>query len=499
MDENILRMVNISKSFPGVKALSNVDFSLKKGEIHALMGENGAGKSTLIKVLTGVEIKDFGEIYLHDKLINPKSTLEAQKEGISTVYQEVNLCPNLSVAENLFIGREPIKRNKIDWDTIVNSSNKILKLFNLEIDVTKQLSYYSVAIQQMVAIARAVDISAEILILDEPTSSLSLIEVKELFSIMKMLKEKGVSIIFVTHFLDQVYEICDRISVLRNGEYVGTYLTSQLNKIELVGKMIGKEYHEFNSNTKKIRNEESKNECYLELSNLSTLNINNVNLKINKNEVLGFSGLLGSGRSELAHSIFASDQKIKGKTIINGVEIDIRKPLDAIKVGIAFCPEDRKNEGIFPDLSIEENIILALQSKKGLFHKLTREKCSQIADEYIKKLSIKTPSNKQLIKNLSGGNQQKVILARWLATNPQLLMLDEPTRGIDINTKGEIQKIVIDLASQGMALVFISSEIDEMTRCCSRIVVMRDKKQVSELIGDEITEHKIMEFMAKKR
>ncbi len=498
MNEKILKMENISKSFPGVKALSNVNFSLNKGEIHALMGENGAGKSTLIKVLTGVEIKDSGSIYLNDKQINPKSTQEAQKEGIATVYQEVNLCPNLSVAENLFIGRELITNHRIDWKAIENKSKEILSMFNLEIDVTKTLSSFSVAVQQMIAIARAVDISAEILILDEPTSSLSLVEVNELFVIMRMLKGKGVSIIFVTHFLDQVYEICDRISVLRNGEYVGTYLTSKLNRLELVGKMIGKEFHDFASEKNSLNDIKLEKECFYELDDASTSNIRNISLKVNKNEVLGFSGLLGSGRSETAHLIFASDQKIKGKIKINGHEVEIKNPLNAIRSGIAFCPEDRKVEGIVPDLSIEENIILALQSKKGVFKKISREDCSRIADEYIKLLSIKTPNNKQLIKNLSGGNQQKVILARWLATNPKLLMLDEPTRGIDINTKGEIQKIVIDLASKGMALVFISSEIDEMTRCCSRLIVLKDKRQVGELKDNEITEQNIMRYMAKE-
>ena len=498
MNETILTMENISKSFPGVKALSNVDFSLRKGEIHALMGENGAGKSTLIKVLTGVEHKDSGEIFFKNKKINPKTTQEAQDEGIATVYQEVNLCPNLSVAENLFIGREFTKKGRIDWNRINDKSKEILKMFNLDIDVTKTLSAYSVAVQQMIAIARAVDLSADILILDEPTSSLSLLEVEALFVIMRMLQEKGVGIIFVTHFLDQVYEVCNRISVLRNGVYIGTYETEKLSKVNLIGKMIGKEYVDLNTSGKDLDQKQSKKETFIELDDVSTKRIENLSFKVNKNEVLGFSGLLGSGRSECAQAIFASDSKTKGKVLINNKLISINKPIDAIRAGIAFCPEDRKVEGIIGDLSIEENIILALQAKLGVFHKIKKEEYESIAKKYIDILSIKTPSSKQLIKNLSGGNQQKVILARWLATNPELLILDEPTRGIDINTKGEIQQIVVDLASKGMALIFISSEIDEMIRCCSRIIVLKDKVAVGELKGNEIDETTIMQYMAKE-
>lgn len=498
MNETILTMENISKSFPGVKALNNVNFSLQKSEIHALMGENGAGKSTLIKVLTGVEHKDSGTILFKNKKINPRSTQDAQNVGIATVYQEVNLCPNLSVAENLFIGREFTKNGKIDWARINKKSIEILTMFNLNIDVNKTLNTYSVAIQQMIAIARAVDISADILILDEPTSSLSLVEVESLFVIMRMLKEKGVGIIFVTHFLDQVYQICDKISVLRNGEYVGTYRTKNLAKVELIGKMIGKEFIDLNTNSNKLNQKKNTKQAFIELKGVDTKQIKNLSLKVSKKEVLGFSGLLGSGRSECAQAIFGTDKKSKGAVLINNKEVAINSPIDAIRAGIAFCPEDRKVEGIIGDLSIEENIILALQAKKGIFKKIKKEDYESIANEYIDKLSIKTPSRKQLIKNLSGGNQQKVILARWLATNPELLILDEPTRGIDINTKGEIQKIVVDLAAKGMALIFISSEIDEMIRCCSRIIVLKDKVPVGELLEGEIDEQSIMQYMAKE-
>lgn len=495
MEKTLIKMVDINKSFPGVVALKDVKFDLREGEIHALLGENGAGKSTLIKVLTGVEAIDSGKMYFCDTLINPKNPQQAQKIGIATVYQEVNLCPNLSVSENLFVGREIKKHGIIDWKATHKRAKKLLSTFNIDIDVTKTLDNFSVAIQQMVAIARDVDISAKVLILDEPTSSLSNIEVNELFSIMNLLKNKGIGIVFVTHFLDQVYEISDRITVLRNGLYVGTYATAALPKIELVSKMIGKEYSDLNIQ-KKQDIKESKENVFLELKNASSQEIENINLKLCKGEITGFSGLLGSGRSEIARLIFACDKAIDGEIIIDDKQVKLKEPLDAIRKGIAFCSENRKTEGIVGDFSIKENIVLALQAKNGMFKKISNEEANKIADKYIKVLQIKTPSRDQKIKNLSGGNQQKVILARWLATNPNLIILDEPTRGIDIGTKAEIQKIVTDLANDGMSIVFISSEIDEMVRCCDNMIILRDKKQVTQLFGDEISDHSIMTVIA---
>ena len=489
-------MQHISKSFPGVKALSDVPFTLEMGEIHALLGENGAGKSTLIKVLTGVEHRDEGTILLEGKSINPRTTQEAQRLGISTVYQEVNLCPNLSVTENIYIGREHKKRGFIDWEYANQQSEKLLKIFNLDIDVTQILSRYSVAIQQMVAIARAVDISAKVLILDEPTSSLSAVEVQELFKIMRMLKERGMGIIFVTHFLDQVYGISDTITVLRNGEYVGTYPTAELPRIKLVGKMIGKEYTEIDDKASQFQRQDTPKEVIMELKAASSSHIKDINLALRKGEVMGFVGLLGSGRSEIARMLFAADTLTEGAFDVGGKPIQMKYTLDAIRNGIAFCPEDRKSDGIIGELSIRENIILALQAKRGVFKTISNAEAESIAQEYIRKLQIKTPGTDQLIKNLSGGNQQKVILARWLATDPTLLILDEPTRGIDVGTKAEIQNMVITLANKGMALVFISSEIDEMLRCCNRMTIMRDKKQVGQMAGSEISEAAIMECIA---
>jgi len=500
-ENKLLKMSNISKAFgKAVIALDDVELELDRGEILALLGENGAGKSTLIKVLTGVEERDTGVVLLDGKEIHPKSTQEAQNVGISTVYQEVNLCPNLSVAENIYIGREPKNRfGSIDWKKINADAKELLKKFDLDINVTKNLDHYSVAIQQMIAIARACDIDAKILILDEPTSSLSTAEVKKLFEIMRKLRSEGMGIIFVTHFLDQVYEVTDRITVLRNGQYVGSYLTAELPKVELVGKMIGKDYASLGESTvtKKDSDSREEGEELIELSNVSgSGTIQNFNLKISKGEVLGLSGLLGSGRSETVRVMFGIDPMQKGEIRYKKSPLHLKYPLDAIRKGMSFCPENRKTEGIIGDLSIRENIMLALQTKKGIFRKITNKEAQELADEYIKKLDIKTPDADQLIKNLSGGNQQKVILARWLATNPELLMLDEPTRGIDIGTKAEIQKIVIDLAKQGMAVIFISSELDEMLRCCRRMIVLRDMKQVGELSGNEISEEAVMRIMA---
>lgn len=495
----ILKATGICKTFPGVKALVNVDFQLKEGEIHALMGENGAGKSTLIKVLTGVEKPDKGEILLDGKAMLAKSPQHAQELGISTVYQEVNLCQNLSVAENIFIGREPMRYGRIDWKEINTRAEKVLSRLDLKIDVTRILDSYSVAIQQMVAIARALDISAKVLILDEPTSSLDSHEVKKLFEIMKMLKREGMGIIFVTHFLDQVYEVSDRITVLRNGELVGEFEASALSKVQLVSKMIGKDFDELTSSigkSKKGSKAKSK-ENIVKAEGLGHHgSINPFDMEINKGEVIGLTGLLGSGRSEAARVIFGVDKADFGKLYINGEEVSFSEPIDAIVKGMAFCPEDRKKDGIVGDLTVRENIILALQAKNGLGKKLTRKEQEKIAEDYIKLLNIKTAGTEQLVKNLSGGNQQKVILARWLVTQPQLIILDEPTRGIDVGTKAEIQKLVLKLASEGLSVIFISSELDETIRCCSRIAILRDRQKIAELSGDEVNESAVMQTIA---
>lgn len=492
----LLSMQGVTKSFPGVKALTNVSFSLAAGEVHALLGENGAGKSTLIKVLTGVERPDAGSMFLDGNAISPRSPLEAQALGISTVYQEVNLCPNLSVAENIYIGREPMKHGRIDWQAMRAKAEELLSLFDLKFDVTKTLDRYSVAVQQMVAIVRAVDISAKVLILDEPTSSLDDVETHKLFEVMDMLRSRGMGIVFVTHFIDQVYEISDRITVLRNGGLVGTWKTAELPRVSLVGKIIGKEYDELDISTPSAESENNEKPVFLDAKELSSSAIEPFDTAVRRGEVMGIAGLLGSGRSEMMRLFFGTDKAESGHMTIEAKTVNFSSQIDAIRSGIALCPEDRKAEGIIGDLSIRENIILALQAKNGMTRALSRRETEAIADEYIKKLQIKTPDREQTIKNLSGGNQQKVILGRWLATNPALLMLDEPTRGIDIGTKAEIQKIVVQLAHNGMAVIFVSSELDEMLRCCSRITIMRDKQKIGELSGAQINKNRIMKMIA---
>lgn len=493
----ILQMRAISKSFPGVQALSHVDFNLRKGEIHALMGENGAGKSTLIKVLTGVYRRESGETMLNGKPIAPRSPEEAQQIGISTVYQEVNLCPNLTVAENIFIGRYPRKRGFIDWKTMNRRSEQLLARLELHVDVTEPLSQYSVAVQQMVAIARAVDISSGVLILDEPTSSLDTNEVKQLFAVMRKLRDEGMGIIFVTHFLDQVYEITDRITVLRNGELVGEYATSELPRTELVSRMIGKEWNPEDHAGDKNNNPD-KEEVLLRAAGLGKKgSMESVDLDIHKGEVLGLAGLLGSGRTEIAKLIFGIDKADSGVLTIDREMISAMYPQKAVQKGLGFTPEDRKIAGIVGELSIRENIVLALQSRRGLFSFIPVRKQKEIAQKYIDLLQIKTPGTEQKIENLSGGNQQKVILARWLTTQPRLLILDEPTRGIDVGSKLEIRKLILELAASGISILFISAELDEMVQCCDRVIVLRDRNQIGELRGAEMTEQRIMQMIAE--
>ncbi len=501
MEQNvILTMHNISKTFPGVKALSDVDFTLQKGEIHALMGENGAGKSTLIKVLTGIYGMDTGEIRMagNEKVIVNHSPQEAQKNGISTVYQEVNLCPNLSVAENLFIGREPKKLGMIDWKTMNKKSAELLKDLDIEVSPTQMLEECSLAIQQMIAIARAVDMKCKVLILDEPTSSLDEEEVEKLFSLMNRLKGEGVGIIFVTHFLEQVYAVCDKITVLRNGQLVGEYETEKMPRVMLVAKMMGKDFDDLAEiKSERKMQVEGKAEPIIEAEGIGhSGTIKPFDITINKGEVIGLTGLLGSGRSELVRAIYGADKATSGKLKVAGKEVKINAPLDAMKAGMAYLPEDRKADGILADLSVKENIIIAMQAQRGMFKLMSRKEMEEAADKFIDLLQIKTASRETPIKSLSGGNQQKVIIGRWLLTNPDFLILDEPTRGIDIGTKTEIQKLVLKLADEGKAIAFISSEVEEMLRTCSRMAVLRDGKKVGEIEGDNLTQEKIMETIA---
>ena len=494
----LLEMRNIDKVFPGVRALSNVDFTLHAGEIHSLMGENGAGKSTLVKVLTGVYPKDGGTIHLNGREISPKTPKEAQEEGISTVYQEVNLCPNLTVAENIFIGREPRRFGFIDWKEVNRRSVELLQKLDVDIDVNKTLDNYPVAIQQMVAIARAVDVDAKILILDEPTSSLNEGETARLFKIVRQLQKQGMGIIFISHFLEQIYELCDHITILRNGELVGSYEVAKLPRLELIARMVGKDLNDVKDMDKMAEKSVPSEEVFIETDHAASIGqIKDVSLQIHKGEVIGFAGLLGSGRTETAELLFGLKEVTGGQLKINGKQEKLANPMAAMKEGIAFCPEDRKLAGIIGDLTVRENIILALQAMDGMFTHIPYSEQVKLADQFIEKLRIKVSDRDQLIKNLSGGNQQKVIIARWLATHPQFLILDEPTRGIDVGTKTEIQKMAVELAkTEGMSVAFISSEMDEMVRTCSKLIVMRDRRKVAELTGEQVSSDGVMQAIA---
>ena len=474
----VLRARSIGRSFPGVRALDDVGLCLRAGEIHALMGQNGAGKSTLIKVLTGVHRRDGGTIRFQGRDFHPTSPGDAQREGISTIYQELNLVPTLTVAENLFLGRAPRRWFGIDWKTMRRKAREVLASFDLDIDVDQPLGVMSTAVQQLVSIARAVDIDARLLIMDEPTSSLDTHETEVLFGVIDRLKAQGLGIIFVTHFLDQVYRVSDRITVLRNGTLVGTYEAAALSRLELVAHMLGHTPEE-------PRNGASGAEqgaVVLDARALGRRGLEPFDLTVHAGEVVGFAGLLGSGRTEAARLLFGADDADTGT--INGNPP--RGPRHAIAQGIALTPEDRKVDGIIPDLSVRENIALVVQRRLGVV--ISHAEQTRIAQRFVDSLKIKTPSVEQPVRLLSGGNQQKVILARWLAANPRLLILDEPTRGIDIGAKDEIEALIRQLSADGLSVVFISAALEEVTRLCRRIVVFRDRKQVAELQGADVPE-----------
>ena len=494
-EDIVLTARGICKSFPGVRALHNVDFTLRKGEIHALMGENGAGKSTLIKVLTGVYTKDSGQISIEGNEVSIRSPQDAQASGISTVYQEITLCPNLTVAENMYIGRGA--GALVPWKQIEKQAGDLLQNLGIPARPKQQLGSCSLAVQQMVAIARAVDMDCKVLILDEPTSSLDDKEVAMLFKLMRDLKSRGVGIVFVTHFLGQVYEVSDRITVLRNGELVGEYEVENLPQVELVSKMMGKELEGLSDMGTAGASAAVRGEPLYEAADLSSAaGVHPFDFTIAKGEVNGFTGLLGSGRSESVRAIFGADRVTGGGVKMNGKSVRITKPVEAMKQGIGYLPEDRKDDGIIADLSVRDNIILALQVMKGFFAPISPQEAEAFAQEYIKALQITTASSDTPIKSLSGGNQQKVLIGRWLLTHPQYLIMDEPTRGIDVGTKTEIQQLVLKLSAEGMSVTFISSEIEEMLRTCSRLIVMRDRRIVGELTGGELTQDNVMRTIA---
>ncbi|NYE59596.1 simple sugar transport system ATP-binding protein [Duganella sp. 1224] len=511
----VLELRGISKAFTGVQALNGVSLNLYPGEVHTLMGQNGAGKSTLIKVLTGVHAPDHGQILLAGQSIQPQSTLDAQHHGISTVYQEVNLCPNLSVAENIFIGRYPRKFGRIDWKGMAAQAAGLLERMQIRIDVTAPLAQYPLAVQQMVAISRSLLVSAKVLILDEPTSSLDEKEVELLFSVLRGLREQGMAILFVTHFLDQTYAISDRITVMRNGEREGEYLASELSRVELVNKMVGAPAAQAAPSAAPVaaapqpwdtdRAEAalradaggSRFGAFLRAVGLGRKGaLQPMDLEIRQGELLGLAGLLGSGRTEAARLLFGADKADTGSIHIDGKDRNFSSPRDAIAAGIGFCSEDRKHEGAILDLSVRENLILALQARMGILRAIPLKRQQQLAEEYVKALGIKTASIETPIGSLSGGNQQKVLLARWLVTDPKLLILDEPTRGIDVRAKQEIMNYVSALCKKGMSILFISSELPEVLRVSDRIVVMRDRKQGGEYPRGALDETSVLHVIA---
>jgi galactofuranose transport system ATP-binding protein len=485
-EDPVVVMRNVTIDFPGVKALDGVDFRLLPGEIHALMGENGAGKSTLIKALTGVYDIDSGSITVDGVEQRFSGTRQAQDAGISTVYQEVNLCANLTVAENILLGREPRRLGRIDYRAMNSSATELLGELDLTIDPRSTLGAHPIAVQQLVAIARATAVSARVLILDEPTSSLDADEVAELFRVMRRLRDGGTAILFVSHFLDQVYEVSDRMTVLRNGRLVGEYPTVALDRVKLVAAMLGHELDLLEEIEDTVAAAGTKtDQTVLSAAGIGRKpRVHPMDLEVHRGEVVGLAGLLGSGRTELARLLFGADRATSGRMLVNGKPAAMRSPRAAIAKGIAFSSEDRKGEGIIGDLSVRDNLILALQARRGFARPLAKKIKDDLVDRYTDALDIRPRNPAMLVRNLSGGNQQKVLLARWLITEPQLFILDEPTRGIDVGAKAQIQKLVADLAVDGMGVVFISAELDEVARISDRIAVLRDGHCVAQVGSD---------------
>ncbi|MEH3078298.1 MAG: sugar ABC transporter ATP-binding protein [Quadrisphaera sp.] len=498
----VVQMRGITIEFPGVRALDGVDLRLFPGEVHALMGENGAGKSTLIKALTGVYSIDAGQVLLDGEPVHLKDPGAAQAAGVSTVYQEVNLCANLSVAENVMLGHEVRRGPFVDWRATRRAAREQLARLNLDVDPRSLLESHTIAVQQLVAIARAMVVDAKVLILDEPTSSLDRAEVDELFRVVRQLRDSGVAVLFVSHFMDQVYAISDRMTVLRNGRLVEERLTRDLPRRELISLMIGRSGDELAGVEETAKAAISLHEPGAQpLVSSSAVgragSVQPFDLDLYPGEIVGFAGLLGSGRTEAARLLCGADRPDTGRLEVDGAPTRLATPLAALQRGLAYSTEDRKKEGIVGDLTVRENIALALQARRGAWRPIPAKELDEIVARYMTALNINPKNPNALIRNLSGGNQQKVLLARWLATDPRLLILDEPTRGIDVGAKAEIQKLVVELAQQGMSVVFISSELEEVLRLSQRVVVMRDRVKVAEVAnGDDVTTETVLATIA---
>jgi len=491
-----VELIGVSKSFPGVTALDNVDVAFQPGEVHALLGENGAGKSTLIKIMTGALARDAGAVLMDGKPIELGSPAAAQAVGIGAVYQEVNLIPTLSVAANLTLERQPRRFGFISWRKAADEARAALARLDISIDVERPLGSYSLAVQHLVAIARALRDDTQVLVLDEPTASLDAREVERLFAILRDLKARGLAIVFITHFLDQVYQIADRITVLRNGRRVGAAPAAKLPQVELVSLMLGHELQAVEARGA-IAEAKAGGEPVLSVKGLGAKRVMApFDLELRAGDVLGLAGLLGSGRTETAKLVFGATPADSGAIHVGGKPVAIRSPRQAIQLGIGFCPEDRKREGLMLELTVRENIILALQTKRGWLRLLSAAEQEQLASDMIRALAIATPDAEKPVGQLSGGNQQKVILARWLVSNPRVLILDEPTRGIDVGAHAEIVALIRRLCAEGMALLVASSELDEIVAFSNRVAVLRDRRKVAEIAGETIERDDIVQAIA---
>ncbi|MDR1393044.1 MAG: sugar ABC transporter ATP-binding protein [Bifidobacteriaceae bacterium] len=499
----IVEMKGITVEFPGVRALDDVRLELRAGEVHALMGENGAGKSTLIKALTGVYRIDAGQILLDGEPIRLSGTRDAEAHGISTVYQEINLCTNISIGENVMLGQEVRGRFGINWRKTHAAARAALELLSLTgIDTRAPLGSLSLAVQQLVAIARAVVRHSRVLILDEPTSSLDAREVANLFEVVRQLRDSGVAILFVSHFLDQVFELSDRVTVLRNGSYVGQYAITELDQMSLIAKMIGREFEAYQeiASSSVLDSQDDAAPPALATTRLTRRGaIAPTSLSFRRGEVIGLAGLLGSGRTELARLLFGADRAESGSVMVAGRKVSLSSPAAALAHKIALSSENRRDEGVIGDFTVRENIILARQARRGWARPLSRREQDELVSKYTRAFDIRPADPDRLVRFMSGGNQQKILLGRWLATEPQVLILDEPTRGIDIGAKADIQNVVRDLAASGVTVIFISSELEEVVRLADRIVVLKDHRVIAELTnGPDVSVDAIVGIIARE-